>query len=97
MRSRHGFTYAAELIPLPEGPWPVTRKEATAPALRAIDTTLPGAHALLDQGHWTPEPDARDHSASTVGLLPFIVRRRIDGCGKMHTTLTKLPGGVRRG
>ena len=73
MRSRHGFTYATELIPLPEGPWPVTRKEATAPALRAIDTTLPGAHALLDQGHWTPEPDARDHSASTVGLLPFIV------------------------
>ena len=72
-RSRHGFTYATELIPLPEGPWPVTRSEATAPALRAIHTTLPGAHALLDQGHWTLEPDARDHPADAVGLLPFIV------------------------
>ena len=39
MRSRHGFTYATELIPLPEGPWPVTCNEATAPALRAIDTS----------------------------------------------------------
>ena len=33
-RSRHGFTYATELISLPEGPWPVTHKEATVPAVR---------------------------------------------------------------
>ena len=64
-RSRHGFTYATELIPLPEGPWPVTHRDA-APALRAIDTTL-------DQGHWTPEPDVRNHPAGATGLLSFTV------------------------
>ena len=72
-RSLHGFTYATELIPLPEGPWPVTHSDAAAPALRAIDTTVPGAHALLDQGHWTPDPDVRDHPAGVASLLPFIV------------------------
>ena len=60
-RSLHGFTYATELIPLPEGPWPLTHGDAAERALWAIDTTLPGAHALLDQGQWTPEPDVRDH------------------------------------
>ena len=72
-RSCHGFTYATELIPLPVGPWPVTHREAVEPALRVIDTTLPGSHALLDQGGWTPDPDVADHRTSTVGLLPFIV------------------------
>ena len=62
-RSLHGFTYATELIPLPEGPWPLTHGDAAAPALRAIDTTLPGANALLDQGQWTPAPDVRDPPA----------------------------------
>ena len=71
-RSLHGFTYATELIPLPEGPWPLTHGDAAVPTLRAIDTTLPGAQALLDQGQWTPASDVRDPPAGAAGL-PFIV------------------------
>ena len=61
------------LSPCLNAPWPLTHRDATAPALQAIDATLPGAHALLDQGQWTPAPDVRDPPAGAAGLLPFIV------------------------
>ena len=97
-RSRHGFTYATELIPLPEGPWPVTHRDAAAPALRAIDTTLPGAHALLDQGHWTPETTLPVLLACSLSLSTRRTAskpsKRIGAYGKMHTMLTKQPPGA---